>query len=118
MRPPCSRCRPGPKPANNLEVALEEAHVPAEVTPGASDLVDVTDPHAARIPAWRRLSSAPSGRAGTPVMLRLPVGTAPLRLHVREVEEMDGPASTASAELRERAVLVDTVPLHGDWRPN
>ncbi|MEV5017694.1 hypothetical protein ACIGW1_31885 [Streptomyces sp. NPDC053780] len=109
---------PGPNPANNLEVALEEAHVPAGVAPGAIDLVDVTDPPAADIPAWRRLSSAPRGRADTPVTLRLPVGTAPLRLRVREVEEMDGPASTAPAELRERTVFVDTVPLPSAWRPN
>ncbi|MBT2393557.1 hypothetical protein J7E87_30130 [Streptomyces sp. ISL-1] len=111
----------GPNPPNRLEAVLEEAHAPPGVVPGAIDLVDLTTPPAADIPAWRPLPShiLTSDQPETPSMLRMPAGTAPLRLRVREVEGLDAPLASASpAELRDRTVFVDAVPLPADWRPS
>ncbi|WP_240135380.1 hypothetical protein [Streptomyces sp. MUM 178J] len=108
----------GPNPPNRLEVILEEAHAPSGVLPSAIDLVDVTTPPAADIPAWRPLSSpVTSDRPETPSTLRIPAGTAPLRLRVREVERLDAPLPSISpAELRDRTVFVDVIPLPAEWR--
>ncbi|GGT29025.1 hypothetical protein GCM10014713_23080 [Streptomyces purpureus] len=112
---------PGPHPPNRLEAVLEEAHTPSG-TPlsGAIDLVDLSVPPAADIPSWRPLPSAAlaSDQPETPATLRMPAGSRPLRLRVREVERLGAPpTSTAPAELRDRTVFVDVVPLPADWRP-
>ena len=39
-------------------------------------------------------------------------------LRVREVEPFDAPiASPSPAELRERTIFLDVIPLPADWRP-
>lgn len=111
----------GPNPPNRLEVTLEEAHNPFGVLPGSIDLVDLTTPPAMDIPAWRPVPShtLTSDQPETPSTLHVPLGTAPLRVRVREIERIDSPiASTSPAELRDRAVFVDTVLLPADWRPS
>lgn len=110
-----------PNPPNRLEATLEEAHGPAGVLPSAIDLVDLTTPPAADVPAWRPLPShtLTSNQPEIPSTLRMPSGTAPLRLRVREVERLDAPIASASpAELRDRTVFVDAALLPADWRPN
>ncbi|WP_328665315.1 hypothetical protein OG905_00280 [Streptomyces sp. NBC_00322] len=110
-----------PNPPNRLEATLEEAHGPAGVLPSAIDLVDLTTPPAADVPAWRPLPShtLTSNQPEIPSTLRMPSGTAPLRLRVREVERLDTPIASASpAELRDRTVFVDAALLPADWRPN
>ncbi|MFH8770093.1 hypothetical protein [Streptomyces sp. NPDC017958] len=109
----------GPEPPNRLEAVLEEAHAPGGTPPGAADLVDVTSPPAAGIPAWRPLSSrVTSDQPETVSTLRMPAGASPLRLRVREIERLDAPSPSASpAELTDRTVFVDIVPLPAEWRP-
>ncbi|MFJ3102525.1 hypothetical protein [Streptomyces sp. NPDC086835] len=111
----------GPNPPNRLEATLEEAHLPSGVHPGSVDLVDLTEPPSADIPAWRPLPShtLTSDQPETPSTLPIPDGTAPLRLRVREVERLDAPFPPPSpAELQGRTVFVDTVALPTSWRPS
>ncbi|MFI9047293.1 hypothetical protein [Streptomyces sp. NPDC053427] len=110
----------GPNPPNRLEATLEEAHTPSGTHPDSIDLIDLTSPPTADIPAWRPVPShtLTSDQPETPSTLRMPPGTAPLRLRVREVERLDAPlASTSPAELRDRTAFVDVVPLPANWRP-
>ncbi|MFI1439030.1 hypothetical protein [Streptomyces fructofermentans] len=112
----------GPRPPNQLEAVLEEAHGPAGTVPGATDLVDLGSPAAAGVPAWRPLSArVTSENPETPSVLRMPSGTAPLRLRVREVERIPVPAlppsSAVPAELQDRTLFVDVVSLPPGWRP-
>ncbi|MER6958473.1 hypothetical protein [Streptomyces sp. NPDC000618] len=110
----------GPRPPNRLEAVLEEAHGPAGAVPGAADLVDLGSPAAATVPAWRPLSArVTSDSPETPSVLRMPSGTAPLRLRVREVERIPAlpPSSAGPAELQDRTLFVDVVPLPPGWRP-
>ncbi|MEU4275395.1 hypothetical protein AB0F57_10690 [Streptomyces tanashiensis] len=110
----------GPQPSNRLEAVLEEAHGPAGTVPGATDLVDLGSSAAAAVPAWRPLSAMePSESPETPSVLHMPPGTAPLRLRVREVEGIPAlpPSSAEPAELQDRTLFVDVVPLPAGWRP-
>ncbi|MFI1031410.1 hypothetical protein [Streptomyces sp. NPDC020951] len=110
----------GPRPPNRLEAVLEEAHGPAGAVPGVADLVDLGSPAAATVPAWRPLSArVTSDSPETPSVLRMPSGTAPLRLRVREVERIPAlpPSSAGPAELQDRTLFVDVVPLPPGWRP-
>ncbi len=107
----------GPNPPNRLEVVLEEANTPAGVRP---ELVRLDDQAPGDIPAWRPLPEhgLTGERPDVPATVRLPAGTAPLRLRVREVERFDTPiASPSPAELRERTIFLDVVPLPAGWRP-
>ncbi|WP_316762509.1 hypothetical protein [Streptomyces herbicida] len=111
----------GPNPPNRLELSLETAHPASGVDPRSIDLVDLTTPPSADIPAWHPLPShtLTSEQPETPCTLRLPSDSSPLRLRVREIEHLDAPVtSTSPTELRDRTVFVDTVPLPADWRPN
>ncbi|MEU2267486.1 hypothetical protein ABZ568_13930 [Streptomyces olindensis] len=110
----------GPRPPNQLEAVLEEAHGPAGTVPGATDLVDLGSPATAAVPTWRPLSvRATSDSPETPSVLRMPSGTAPLRLRVRERERIPAlpPSSSEPAELQDRTLFVDVVPLPAGWRP-
>ncbi|MFI9150428.1 hypothetical protein [Streptomyces sp. NPDC053367] len=113
----------GPRPPNRLEAVLEEAHGPAGTVPGAADLVDLGSPPtgAAGVPAWRPLSArVTSDSPEIPSVLRMPSGTGPLRLRVREVERIPAlPSSSGDpAELQDRTLFVDVVRLPPDWRPS
>lgn len=110
----------GPRPPNRLEAVLEEAHGPAGTVPGATDLVDLGSPAAVAVPAWRPLSArVTTDSPETPSVLHMPPGTAPLRLRVREVEGIPAlpPSSAEPAELQDRTLFVDVVPLPPGWRP-
>jgi hypothetical protein len=110
----------GPNPPNRLDAILEEASTPGGVRPELVELVQLDDRPAENIPAWRPLPdhSLTSERPDIPATLRMPAGTAPLRLRVREVEPFDAPiASPSPAELRERTIFLDVIPLPADWRP-
>ena len=110
----------GPNPPNRLDAILEEASTPGGVRPELVELVQLDDRPAENIPAWRPLPdhSWPCQRPDIPATLRMPAGTAPLRLRVREVEPFDAPiASPSPAELRERTIFLDVIPLPADWRP-
>ncbi|MGW9046571.1 hypothetical protein ACWGQL_28980 [Streptomyces lydicus] len=111
----------GPNPPNRLEVTLEEAHSASGVDVGSIELVDLATPPSTDIPAWHPLPdhSLTSESPATPCTLRLPPGSTPLRLRVREVERLDAPvSSTSPTELRDRTVFVDTIRLPADWRPH
>ncbi|MGW8401955.1 hypothetical protein ACWGLP_35630, partial [Streptomyces lydicus] len=111
----------GPNPPNRLEVTLEEAHSASGVDVGSIELVDLATPPSTDIPAWHPLPdhSLTSESPATPCTLRLPSGSTPLRLRVREVERLDAPvSSTSPTELRDRTVFVDTIRLPADWRPH
>ncbi|MGF0174470.1 hypothetical protein ACQF36_29385 [Streptomyces sp. Marseille-Q5077] len=110
----------GPRPPNQLEAVLEEAHGPAGTVPSATDLVDLGTAAAAAVPAWRPLSArVASDSPETPSALRMPSGTSPLRLRVRERERIPAlpPPSSEPAELQDRTLFVDIVTVPPDWRP-
>jgi hypothetical protein len=107
-----------PNPLNRLEATLESA--PAGVDPEALDLVvDGTDPDPA-LPAWRPVTGRTVVRAadGTIPPLTLPPGTGPLRIRIREAENLPGiAAADTPPDLTRRTVFVDTILLPSEWRP-
>jgi hypothetical protein len=91
---------------NIVHVVPEQARDPSV----ASELValDATD----TTPAWVAFSGA-GARLGEPVVLTIPTG-GPLRLRIREVENVGGdlePALGSADELQQRTVFTDVVAL-------
>ncbi|MFF0518368.1 hypothetical protein ACFYTC_06695 [Actinomadura nitritigenes] len=114
----------GPQPPNRVEVGIDEA---PDGGP-APELIAVDPAADPGLPAWRPLPAftRTGDASGTPIELPLPPGGRPLRLRVREVEDLTplgdlaAPAEGLGAqppELTERTVLIDHIPIPGGWLP-
>jgi hypothetical protein len=102
----------GPRP-NRVVAVVERCTLP----PGASaDAVELTAAGPDGAPAWRRVAEhTVDGVLNSPLpLLALPDG-GPLRLSVREVEQIPAdrvaPPGSIAADLEERIVFADVVPL-------
>ena len=119
-----------PSPPTRVEALLERCDLPAGISPEAVDLISIDgNPAAAAaaggVPAWRPVPGhvVAGDVTGTLPVLPLPSGTGPLRLRVREIEQISGSAAApgdpaTAAELRERTVFVDLVPIPSAWLPS
>jgi hypothetical protein len=114
----------GPQPANRIDIGIDEA--PEGTVP---ELIAFDPTTAAGFPVWRPLPLyARTGDAsGAAIEVPLPPGGRPLRLRIREVEDLAPlgdratPAERMDAvppELTERTVLIDHIPIPSEWRPS
>jgi hypothetical protein len=113
----------GPHPANRVDVGIDEAQdgtTPELITVDASTEIG--------FPVWRPLPAhtRTGDASGVPIEVPLPPGGRPLRLRIREVEDLAplgdlaGPAEgldSVPPELTERTVLIDHIPIPGEWLP-
>jgi hypothetical protein len=105
-----------PNPLNRLEAILETG--PPGVAPETVDLV-ADNPADPGVPAWRPVPGGRVVRAADGSIPPLtPVATpGPLRVRIRETENLPGADAGAPPDLAARTVFVDTVILPATWRP-
>lgn len=107
----------GPETPNRLHIGLDQWNGPRPVL----DLIALDA--AGEIPAWRPMPefTAEGDASGPPLHLGLPATTASVRLRIRETESIPTASVAAAigdpvpAELQDRTVLVDHVPIPPDW---
>ncbi|WIM92898.1 hypothetical protein ACTOB_004856 [Actinoplanes oblitus] len=111
-----------PHPPNRLEAILETCD--PGVDPAAVHLVlDNTVPGGPAVepgvPAWRPVEGARVVRtpAGAIPPLPLAATPGPLRIRIRETEDLPGSADGGPPDLVRRNVFVDTIILPAAWRP-
>jgi hypothetical protein len=108
-----------PTPANSFEAILETCDPGTD--PASIDLTTDDPAGQAGIPAWRPIpgNSVTRGNDGTIPPLTLPATPGPLRLRLRETENLPLRPGTDAVpdDLAHRTVFVDTIVLPDAWRP-
>lgn len=114
-----------PEAPNRVDVTVDEC-----ITDGDAQDVGLTavddDMSDREIPVWRALPgfSHSDKSPGEAIVVPLPSSDRPLRLRIREIEDLDPLGDRALAdegldtmppELRERTVLVDHIPIPAHW---